>query len=287
MHQFSISHKGQAHEFSVAEETTIGELRYLVAQMFNIEPDAQKLLLRGKLDDSTTVTSIPAHSRVVLVGTQRADLNKHHESIRLRKEGRANRQKYTAAAFRTSKPLEYTFRSFEPLTLPSSQAALELLHRLAHDEGVRQVMQKHKYSVGVLRELHPSERTILGYNRNRGEVIALRLRTDALDGFRDYLSIRQVLMHELAHMVWDEHDENFNKLNSQHCREVVELDWTRGRAVGAEYRRPVEAQVDGGALGKDGFVLGGRVPELPEDMDPRDARRELMYRALQKRTKKQ
>lgn len=62
-------------------------------------------------------------------------------------------------------------------------------------------MEKYKWSVQHLTELSPSERSILGYNRNKGEVIALRLRTDDLKGFRHYPTIRRVLLHELAHMV--------------------------------------------------------------------------------------
>ncbi|KAJ2759863.1 hypothetical protein IWQ56_005629, partial [Coemansia nantahalensis] len=191
--------------------------------------------------------------------------------------------------------------AFEPLgLLPRRDEALRLLRRLAADEGVRAVVRKHRYSVGVLRELHPSERTILGYNRNRGQVIALRLRTDDLEGFRAYLAIRQVLMHELAHMVWDNHDDRFHALNRQLCREVVDLDWTRsGRTVGpagAVYAEPQPsdaAHVDGGSLGATGFVLGGAAPLLPPPPDPlagdaaRHVRREQAYRAWKKRSGQQ
>lgn len=40
-----------------------------------------------------------------------------------------------------------------------------------------------------------------------------------VQGFRRYLSIRQTLCHELAHMVYSEHDANFKRLNSQLCAE--------------------------------------------------------------------
>jgi hypothetical protein len=57
------------------------------------------------------------------------------------------------------------------------------------------IMKKYNWHVGVLKEMPPeglvgiSERCILGYNLNRGEVIALRLRTDDLKGFRNYYRI--------------------------------------------------------------------------------------------------
>jgi len=46
-----------------------------------------------------------------------------------------------------------------------------------------------------------------------------------LQGFRRYLRIRETLCHELAHMVWSEHDNNFKQLNSQLLREVEAADW--------------------------------------------------------------
>ncbi len=53
-----------------------------------------------------------------------------------------------------------------------------------------------------------SESRTLGLNRNKGEVIELRLRTDAYDGYRDYRTIRKTLCHELAHGVFSEHDRD-------------------------------------------------------------------------------
>lgn len=40
---------------------------------------------------------------------------------------------------------------------------------------------------------HEGTTRLLGLNRNRGEVIELRLRTDAYDGYRDYKTIRNTL----------------------------------------------------------------------------------------------
>lgn len=42
---------------------------------------------------------------------------------------------------------------------------------------------------------------VLGYNVNRGQEVALRLRTDDWRGLRKYARIRETLIHELAHMV--------------------------------------------------------------------------------------
>ncbi|KAJ1773912.1 hypothetical protein IW140_003150 [Coemansia sp. RSA 1813] len=309
MRSFSISHKGQAKAFVLAETTTLGELRDMVADAFGVEPQNQKMLLKGGnfAHDTTAIEeAISENARIVLVGTATRDLEAFKASTAKREEGRANRNLYMAkgasSIYRTRATQigsDHGFQEFETLPdFPDKERALKMLHKLANDEGVKQVMKKHEYLVGTLRELHPFERTILGYNRNRGQVIALRLRTDSLDGFRDYMEVRRVLMHELAHMVWDEHDTNFRALNSQHCREVVELDWTRrGQTVGpagASYYEPQdesEAQsVDGGALGATGFVLGGEAPLLPpgdsDNSTDAAARRELIYKAAQKRMDK-
>ncbi len=47
-----------------------------------------------------------------------------------------------------------------------------------------------------------------------------------LQGFRRYDRIKETLCHELAHMVWGEHDASFKALNSQLLRESTQLDWT-------------------------------------------------------------
>ncbi|KAJ2158757.1 hypothetical protein GGF46_003538 [Coemansia sp. RSA 552] len=289
-HAVVVSHKGRAKVFD-AEGTTLGQLRAQIAREFGIEPGRQKLLHQGKLavgDTALVSTLVAPGGKVLLMGTAAAELAPWQANVARRQEGRANYQKYKATAANVHRTPagrdEFGFGALENLDIPyQAEAALQMLRRLAADEGVRQIMKQHRYAVGVLQELHPNERSILGYNRNRGEVIALRLRTDDLEGFRDYLAVRQVLMHELAHMVWDAHDDNFHRLNRQHCKEVIDLDWTlRGRTVGPRVERyqPDEAQdVDGGSLGPGGFVLGGPAPA--------DDARELAYRAAMRRSGKQ
>lgn len=84
---------------------------------------------------------------------------------------------------------------------------------------------------------------LLGLNRNRGQVIELRLRTDAYDGWLKYKDVRKVLCHELAHNIHDEHDEKFWALFHKLEREVVDLDpfGKRGRTIfaGERYDGPM------------------------------------------------
>ena len=85
---------------------------------------------------------------------------------------------------------KYTFHAIEPLSyLPAPEKSKRYLERLANDPGIKAAMRKHKFSVGLLTEMNPAEHTThesktLGLNRNAGEVIELRLRTDSYDGYR-------------------------------------------------------------------------------------------------------
>lgn len=125
----------------------------------------------------------------------------------------------------------------------------------------------------------------LGLNRNKGEVIELRLRTDAYDGYRDYKTIRNTLCHELAHCVWGPHDRNFWEL----CKEIErEVDRVAGggRTIGKVdeyYGGGEEADDDGGWEGGD-YVLGGGVTGASQDAGL--SRREVLARAAEERMKR-
>ncbi|EAQ84019.1 hypothetical protein CHGG_10423 [Chaetomium globosum CBS 148.51] len=158
---------------------------------------------------------------------------------------RARYSRLPAPQQRTTADLTHTFHTLRALShLPHPSRSLALLERLKADPGIRAAMRKHQFSVGLLTEMDPASATaashegvtrILGLNRNRGEVVELRLRTDAYDGWRDYRTIRKTLCHELAHNVHSEHDSHFWALCRQIEGEVERADWTRGgRAVGAE-----------------------------------------------------
>nr|XP_027190362.1 uncharacterized protein LOC101491364 isoform X6 [Cicer arietinum] len=116
---------------------------------------------------------------------------------------------------------------------PPPSEALKRMHMLAADPGIVAVMNKHRWRVGIMTEMAPigyvgvSPKCILGFNKNCGEEISLRLRTDDLKGFRKYESIKKTLLHELAHMIYSEHDANFYALDRQLNQEATSLDWTR------------------------------------------------------------
>jgi len=106
------------------------------------------------------------------------------------------------------KKTQYEFQRIETLPgLPDEDKARFLLEELANDPPILAVMEKYKWSVGCLAEMYPEglvgvdEVCILGLNKNKGEKILLRLRTDDLQGFRIMSSIKATLYHELAHNV--------------------------------------------------------------------------------------
>lgn len=139
----------------------------------------------------------------------------------------------------------YTFCGFRTLQIPGvklhppASEALKRMHMLAADPGIVAIMNKHRWRVGIMTEMAPvgyvgiSPKCVLGFNKNHGDEISLRLRTDDLRGFRNYESIKKTLLHELAHMVFSEHDANFQALDKELNEEAASLDWTksRGRTV--------------------------------------------------------
>lgn len=140
------------------------------------------------------------------------------------------------------------------------------------------MLLQYKWRVGIMTELAPegyvgvSPVCLLGFNRNRGAEISLRLRTDDLAGFRKYNSIRKTLLHELTHMVHDDHDEQFKALNSLLNKQAEELDWTRKRAhtLGAKVATESDEDESESSDEEVGRVLGGG-GQSAQAMDPRAA----------------
>ena len=147
--------------------------------------------------------------------------------------------------------------------------------------------------------MNPAEHTThesrtLGLNRNRGEVIELRLRTDAYDGYRDYKIIRDTLCHELAHNVFGDHDRDFWDLCKSIEKEVREADWKHGgQAISDEvYYNPEEREgsgghVDGGGWSGGEFVLGGNGGKQGAPPSQVLNRREAMAKAAEERMRRQ
>ncbi|KAJ5832637.1 hypothetical protein N7474_000948 [Penicillium riverlandense] len=327
--ELTVHHHGNPHTLQLAASATLHDLTSLIETTLNIPVANQKLLIAPKpgmqkapFPPTRLDALIPLSSpklKITLLGTPAkaiADLHEQSASTRRRDEARASA---LAAARRNPKPASssrsgvhtlasssnnYTFHRLLPLSyLPQPERSLQFLTRLRDDRGIRAAMAKHKFSVPLLTEMNPVEHTTmesrtLGLNRNKGEVIELRLRTDAYDGYRDYRTIRKTLCHELAHCVFGEHDRDFWDLTAQIEREV-ERATAEHRLTEDEFYNPADwDSVQGGLEHVDEkgwtggeFVLGG----LREDDAGRrvglaesssESRREILARAAEERMRK-
>ncbi|KAJ3299456.1 hypothetical protein HK104_008812 [Borealophlyctis nickersoniae] len=272
---FTVAYKGAAHTITLPTPTTIAALKEHLAAIptISLPIPSQKLLFKGKSnhDDSMTLSSlgVKPNAKLLLVGSSASEITAVQDATAHAATLASRRRAATAGTpSRASQPVRtlasleaesYTFQRIE--TLPGfsdTAAARKLLERLRDDIGIRTIMRKYKWMVGVLKELHPADRTILGFNENKGQQIALRLRTNDLDGFRHFDTIRKVLLHELAHMVHSEHNADFHALNRLLNRECDASNKTHRLSSERFYNAPNEEQVDAPAFEGGTFVLGGR-----------------------------
>ncbi|KAI9365961.1 WLM domain-containing protein [Zopfochytrium polystomum] len=311
-----VSYKGVDHTIQLVDQPppTLLDLKSAIDTTLNIPLQHQKLLhrrLRPSTPDNTplvgTVITIDAGTaaplpRVVLMAAseaeietvRRAERTLEVRTARQAKDRKAVEQvKRASAAVDEKEASEYCFEGVRVLMeFPDHAAARKLLERLQEDPGIRHVMRLHRWRVGVLTELHPAEETILGFNKNMGQEISLRLRTNDLQGFRHYPTIRTVLLHELAHMVHSEHDSNFHALNRQLNRECDQVT-SGGRNVAgvrpsAAFYQPDDHGEGGSGSGSFGGRLGtdGSVVTISEDGSPLPMR-EVLARAAMARLSKQ
>lgn len=315
----SITHHGKPHIFSLPSMATISDLSDSISTTLSIPPSNQKLMVSklGLLkqpfkDPSLSVESL-ADKKITLMGSTVAEASSVAAgalaaSRTVNGPGLSAKQKVLAYKTRDWKKEQeearYTFQTLRPLPyLPNPSKSLQFLQRLKDDAGIKAAMRKHKFTVPLLTEMNPVEHTTsnhegtsrtLGLNRNQGEVIELRLRTDAYDGYRDYKTIRKTLCHELAHNVWGPHDRNFWNLCKEIEKEVEGNDWrSGGHAIGEgeEYYGGEEVDDHGGWNGGE-FVLGvgssggAESTGLGSGSGQGMSRREILAKAAEERMRK-
>ncbi|RKF65391.1 Ubiquitin and WLM domain-containing metalloprotease [Erysiphe neolycopersici] len=310
----NLIYHGKPSTFSFPSNASISDLSDKIAETLHVPSSNQKLLISkiGLLKPPFKDPELPLSSiltqKVTLMGSTIEELS----SISIASEEAARRvyrreqplQKVTASKTHDRKKEQeekkYTFIKLQPLSyLPNPSRSLQFLQRLKDDAGIKSVMRKHKFTVPLLTEMDPTEYTqsnhegtsrTLGLNRNQGEIIELRLRTDAYDGYRDYKTIRRTLCHELTHNVYGPHNRDFWDLCKQIEKEVETADWrSGGRAVGgSDTYEPIngvdEINERGGWTGGE-YVLGvdpaKRKISLPSDQG--SSRREIMAKAAEQR----
>ena len=309
----TLSFRKNKYEFHFNEDASVASLFEEVEATLGIPAPNQKIIVpKAPLlkcsPQNSELPLLPLQGKpLMLMGSGASEIQAVNEmSARIARRNAA-RQAQRAAdklASRTrQKPrtkadeTQYTFLQVRPLQgLPRPEVSQNMLLRLKNDPGIVAVMRKHKFTVSLLTEMEPLSHTetthegtsrILGLNRNAGEVIELRLRTDAHDGYRDYRTIRKTLCHELTHNVHSNHDRDFWDLCHQIEREVQAADWkSGGHTLGESSRYDIngqneEHQDDGGWTGGE-FTLGGVARTSPTGM----TRREVLANAAEERQRK-
>ncbi|PLN75088.1 WLM-domain-containing protein [Aspergillus taichungensis] len=332
----TIHHSGTPHKLHLPDPTTatLQDLTTQIASTLHIPAENQKLLIAPKPGmQKPPFAATPLHTlipialdsprlKITLFGTPTeaiAALNAQGESTKRQAEARA--QALASQRQRQLKPTptprtggihtlsssgnssnNYTFHTLTPLPyLPNPNRSLQFLARLRDDPGIRAAMANHRFSVPLLTEMDPalhttSESRTLGLNRNKGQAIELRLRTDAYDGYRDYRTIRKTLCHELAHCVHSDHDRAFWDLTARIEKEVERADWTRGgrRVDEGEFYNPGEwegFQEGGGVVDEAGWtggqfsLGGGRGGSVGGEVV--EGRREMLARAAEERMRRE
>lgn len=330
----TVHHHGAPYTFTLPATATLSDLATSISSSSDLQipiENQKYMIAPGKLglqkSPFNATTPLPEYLplsspklKITLLGARAEDIDSMNESIsstkqRLAARAQARRQPHPPITRRPpggihtlSSPSSsaYTFGRCEPLAyLPNPSRSLAFLERLRDDPGIKFAMSKHRFYVPLLTEMNPAEHTThesrtLGLNRNKGEVIELRLRTDAYDGYRDYRTIRKTLCHELAHCVHSEHDRNFWELTKQIEQEVEKGDWTRGgnRLSEQEFYNPDDWEeegqraddewVDHGGWTGGEYVLGGGGGQVAgQAVGGGLSRREIIAKAAENRLKRE
>lgn len=291
----SFVYRGKVFPLSMPAGSTLRELGQQLESATAVAPHTLRLLLPRSpalLPFSDQHGSLPIAQSGIFEGrpirmmgalpgeikevSQEAGRTYERRIIDFADEDKRAKQRMSVGAHSTRKLPQgnYIFCDFRTLHLPGIELhppagkAMEIMHKLASDPGIVAIMNKHHWRVGVMTEMAPvgyvgiSPKCILGFNKNKGEEVSLRLRTDDLKGFRKYESIKKTLLHELAHMVHSEHDADFYALNKQLNEEAISLDWTKSGGHSLGGFKPLddeeEDSIDAGAVRiSGGQKLGG------------------------------
>lgn len=234
-----------------------------VAQL-KIKFENSKFIYKGKLLQDDDLFVLPEY-KITKITTPTQVLDKIQKNDAMSRFSKENYHKYKVTPNYVQKKTDYNLEVLQEFS--DSLQAQRLLTRIVEDVGIKEIMTRRQFVVHKIMELHPRQKNILGYNQNKGSVIALRLRTDDLTGFRHYNSIIKVMLHELCHNIHSNHDADFHKLNKD-----LNQEWekSKGRTISSgaigSFPSPVTSKVN---------ALGGR----PVAGD----QREIMYEAAMKR----
>ena len=307
--QVKLKHKGKLLPIPVDAEEPLSSVFDYIEEAFEFPRNFTSLLVGGKklglmhenvackdcLTDGAVVMLVASkESAVAEIKDKKADpLVKGIDAEERDEMSRRikTRQLREANPWGTSQDKEFKFTKFEVNSgrlTPTPFDAEKLLKKLATDPAIVSIMKSRKWVVGVLCELDPEDadreqadkgegdKCLLGWNRNSGARIALRLRTDDLQGFRKYDTIINTLLHELAHNVFTAHDDKFWALFAELKKEYLALHQSlRGARHLSDTVTAEDRLTDAPSRSTSGRALGGNTAS---DLSPEDVRSKRLKR---------
>eukprot|EP00668_Euglena_longa_P038472 GGOE01049481.1.p1 GENE.GGOE01049481.1~~GGOE01049481.1.p1 ORF type:complete len:519 (+),score=150.87 GGOE01049481.1:34-1557(+) len=233
---FTVKFQKQTLSLQHPRHATVMQLKEQLQELLDIPPVRQKLLLKVTLADHLTLEEagvqdgckvlLMASSSEEVATVEAAQAKPTMPAPRVSAALESQKQRQRAASSRPPR-----IHRLEVLDLPDKDFAMQLLKKLQNDLGIQEILEKHHWHVGLLKELSPLEQKIAGYNRNFGAEIAVKLRNLWDQTWRSWPDIMETMLHELAHCRFTDHDANFHQLNRQLNQEVNALDWTKGRGT--------------------------------------------------------
>jgi hypothetical protein len=253
-----LTHKGTSYPVSLPAEASVKDLMTICTSKFtDVEPSTMKLVAKGQLlsaavDQHLASLGIETGAKILLAGAARSDIDSirkipSHTHVMDDLNGFAPvriPEKHYGPTVRYDGTNRYGFGTISVIeTFADHAAAFDVLYRVGTHPGVLGVMKRRRWFVPNLSEMYPDGKVgvdpvcVLGLNKNNGQEICLRLRTDDLLGFRKFSIVMKTVWHELAHNEISEHTGKFYDLVSELTSAGDALDWTKsdGHTLGDEH----------------------------------------------------
>lgn len=175
-HDILVGYGSQTHTFQFPQTAILSDLQAQIFDTFSVAPEHQKLMAPklGLLRDaSLAITSIPSPpKKILLMGSSTTVVSSIQaanapDAANQRRFGgtgpiKAAKPTHRVDWTKASESAIYTFTEINVLRhLPNSDRSVTYLKRLRDDPGIRAVMRKHKWTVGILSELDPAEHTTM------------------------------------------------------------------------------------------------------------------------------
>jgi len=245
LYKFKISFQGRSEslEFDSVEDASVASFLTFLEERYEIHNVKIMKLMKGKvLEKDSPEMDFPLAScmksgrvkRITILGVTAEAVQKisdqRDEQLRLNEMEEEVESKPMPKKKARPKS-EYCFGLATVRDeLDNWEKAEELMMSVVNDPCLLKVLETHKWKVGKVIEITPwEEPKKLGWNRNHGQIIALRLRSGR-KGFLLRSEVMETMFHELAHNDIGPHNDAFRKLNSQvrneynHFKSLPDLD---------------------------------------------------------------